>query len=369
MQKVKTYTKFKINEKAYRWRDDHGYWYIHCPSVMQVGFHEVHSSENDLLEKRYQESVAHTEPDYEKLHSEAIEKLKNSNHALKNSNQTLQDTITVAEQRYRKGYQQGYNAAIENIKSEMEVNLTRLARFRDNQLFEWRCHQTTEKVVGPPEYPLAHHTAAGLMKFKLEPVDLSESSGDRQEYRIYANGSVIHEDDFESLPEDYSDDFETISIPEELVDHIREDGIWLCKKCNRRVNAISYTSLCNDCNINGDETLAEATQTDQDKTASDVYLNTPWIHPVNETEEPTRPSEEDMINKPSVNTDPGRAYIEGQGYEQGRVVKRRHEIGNVAVKETFEPNYDQHPQFRDIGIRIDRYGKLVFKPELTDAKN
>ena len=86
-------------------------------------------------------------------------------------------------------------------------------------------------------------------------------------------------------------------------------------------------------------------------------------------EEPTRPSEEDMINKPSVNTNPGRAYTEGVGYEKQRVVKRRHEIGNVAVEETFETTYDQHPQFRDIGIRVDRYGKLVFKPELTDGKD
>lgn len=179
MQKVKTYTKFKINEKAYRWRDDHGYWYIHCPSVMQMGFHEVRRSESDLLEQQYQELIAH--------------------------------------------------------------------------------------------------------------------------------------------------------VP--------------------------------------DETLAEASRTDRDKTASDVYPNTPWIHPVNETEEPTRPSEEDMINKPSVNTNPGRAYTEGVGYEKQRVVKRRHEIGNLAVEETFETTYDQHPQFRDIGIRVDRYGKLVFKPELPNAKD
>ena len=206
MQKVGTYTKFKINEKTYRWRDDRGCWYTLCPSVMQVGFHEVPRSENDLLEKRYQGSVAHTEPDYKRLYDKAMEELQKCNHAL---------------------------------------------------------HGIT----------------------------------------------------------------------------------------------------------NGDETLAEATQTDQDKTASDVYPNTPWIHPVNETEEPTRPSEEDMINKPSVNTNPGRAYTEGVGYEQKRVVKRRHEIGNIAVEETFEKTYDQHPQFRDIGIRIDRYGKLVFKPELSNEED
>ena len=279
MQKVRTYTKFKIDEKTYRWRDDNGYWYIYCSSVIQMGFREVPRSENDLLEQQYQELIVDV-PDYEKLHSKAIEQLQSSN-------QTLKDAITIIEQNYRKGYQQGYNAAMENIKGEFDIALTHLFQFRDNQLNDWRHEQTLGKVCEPPEYSYAY-----------------VGSG---------------------------------------------------KDC---------MAVAND-----DETLAEATRTDQDKTASDVYLNTPWIHPVNGTEEPTRPSEEDMINKPSVNTDPGRAYTEGVGYEQGRVVKRRHQIGNVAVEETFEPNYDQHPQFRDIGIRIDRYGKLVFKPELTDAKN
>ena len=257
MQKVETYTNFKINENAYRWRDDQGCWYTYYPST-DAGFRSVPSSENDLLEQRYQESIAHA-PDYEKLHRDTIEKLKNSNQALKNSNQTLWDTITVAEQRYRKGYQQGYNSAIENIKSEMEVNLTRLERFRDNQLLEWRCHQTTKKVVGPPEYPLSHHTAAGKVKSTLEPADYTF---EENAYNPYANL----------------------------------------------------------------DSESEETQTQ---------------HPVNE---PTRPSEEDMINRPSVNTDPDRAYTEGVGY-------------------------DQHPQFRDIGIRIDRYGKLVFKPELSNEED
>ena len=265
MQKVKTYTKFKINEKTYRWRDDHGYWYIHCPSIMQMGFHEVRRSESDLLEQHYQELIAGV-PDYEKLHSEAIEQLQSSNRILK-------DTITVAEQRYRKGYQQGYNAAMENIKGEFDIALTHLSQFRDNQLNDWRHKQTTEKVVGPPDY----------------------------------------------------------SYP--------------------------YVGSGKDCMVFEEDVVSEP------------YTNTPWIHPVNETEEPTRPSEEDMINKPSVNTNPGRAYTEGVGYEQKRVVKRRHEIGNIAVEETFEKTYDQHPQFRDIGIRIDRYGKLVFKPELSNEED
>ena len=43
-------------------------------------------------------------------------------------------------------------------------------------------------------------------------------------YRLYADGTVIHEDDFEekdnSLP--YYDDYQEISIPEAIVNHIAE---------------------------------------------------------------------------------------------------------------------------------------------------
>jgi len=43
-------------------------------------------------------------------------------------------------------------------------------------------------------------------------------------YRIYADGSIYHEDDFEevdnSLP--YYDDYQTIEIPDVLVDYIAD---------------------------------------------------------------------------------------------------------------------------------------------------
>ena len=199
MQKVKTYTKFKINEKAYRWRDDHGYWYIHCPSVMQMGFHEVRRSESDLLEQQYQELIAHV-PD---------------------------ETLAEASRTDRDIY-------------------------------------ANEPWIHP-----VNETKKGEIPVPLRVVNTTAPSGPSHS--------------------------------------------WAKKK--------------------GEPTYqVENMVTGESISGAKMFV------------EPTRPSEEDMINKPSVNTNPGRAYTEGVGY-------------------------DQHPQFRDIGIRIDRYDKLVFKPELTDGKD
>lgn len=65
------------------------------------------------------------------------------------------------------------------------------------------------------------------------------------------------------------------------------------------------------------------------------------------TQQPTRPSEDDMMSKPELPV-----FLKDQG-------------SNLE----HEPTHDQHPQFRDIGIRIDRYGKMVFKPELVKKPN
>lgn len=64
MQKMKTYTKFKIDENTYRWRDERGYWYIYSYSSISPGFRQVSEMLNHLLERRYQELTAHV-PDWE----------------------------------------------------------------------------------------------------------------------------------------------------------------------------------------------------------------------------------------------------------------------------------------------------------------
>ena len=279
MQKVKTYTKFKINEKTYRWRDDHGYWYIHCPSIMQMGFHEVRRSESDLLEQQYQELIAHV-PD---------ETLAEASR----TDQDKQSTTNV------------FGVGIPVYDSPQS--------FVDSQ-------KNQDKTVHVTRHRNGNQSKSLHVRF---------TEGDK--LFVAPAGSDV-------LPDD----------------EIMWDGP------NAPISVV--TNIIQ-------QTNGHLVVEFKDETASDVYPNTPWIHPVNETEEPTRPSEEDMINKPSVNTNPGRAYTEGVGYEQKRVVKRRHEIGNIAVEETFEKTYDQHPQFRDIGIRIDRYGKLVFKPELSNEED
>ena len=41
-------------------------------------------------------------------------------------------------------------------------------------------------------------------------------------YRLYPDGTVVHEDDFETLDnaQPYYDDYQTIVIPEEIVKHL-----------------------------------------------------------------------------------------------------------------------------------------------------
>lgn len=103
----------------------------------------------------------------------------------------------INEADYRRGYQQGYNAAMEHMQSEMEVNLTRLARFRDNQLNDWRHSQAADRKIGPPEYPKSHHTAAGLTKFELavEPV-MRNFAGDQPNAETEPDYSEIILEDF-----------------------------------------------------------------------------------------------------------------------------------------------------------------------------
>jgi hypothetical protein len=362
MKMLKSYKRMEHDDSIY-WRRDDGCWFI-WKGIM--GLRELTKSLSDELEKTYMIAFkGYSEDEWEKKYHRLRKEVDARNAALEAASwekqaMAQQDSITsthphpgaaVAEQNYRKGYQQGYNAAMENIKSEMEVNLTRLAAFRDNQLNGWRHQQTTEKVVGPPEYSLAHHTAAGKIKFTLEPLggsDLSEPGEhhvqitnvemtlpDRTEYRIYPDGSIMHQDDFESADEKY-DDFEVVSIPDELIDHIEEQcqGTWTCKKCNRRVNAISYTSLCNDCNAQGDEMLEEATRTE---------------HPIGPAPQWTPEFQE------RLDTNINKAKADGV-YDSPT---RPNEDDMMATIEELSPPYDQHPQYRDIGIRIDRYGKMV----------
>ncbi|MCI5157107.1 MAG: hypothetical protein D3906_01460 [Candidatus Electrothrix sp. AUS1_2] len=52
------------------------------------------------------------------------------------------------------------------------------------------------------------------------------------QYRIYANGTVVHEDDFFrydlSAPHEDFDDYQTVSVPVAVVDHIQES---FCSGC------------------------------------------------------------------------------------------------------------------------------------------
>lgn len=220
---------------------------------------------------------------------------------------------------------------------------------------------TVESVAGSDLKPGEHHV-------QIKDIEIIN---ERHTYRVYADGSVVHEDDFDELPEDGSDDFEVISVPVELIDHIREDGTWQCKKCHRRVNAISYTSLCNDCNVQGDESLQEATKTDNPfidegyKKAIEEQARGRSFRELHENQ-PVRPSEDDMMSKPK--------FLPTSCISCGIAMQVPLDSpplvacstcasgGKVNTEQT--TTHDQHPQFRDIGVRIDRYGKLVFKPEL-----
>jgi hypothetical protein len=44
------------------------------------------------------------------------------------------------------------------------------------------------------------------------------------QYRIYADGTVVHEDDFEEYDhmQPYSDDYRTVSVPDEVIEYISE---------------------------------------------------------------------------------------------------------------------------------------------------
>ena len=76
------------------------------------------------------------------------------------------------------------------------------------------------------------------------------------------------------------------------------------------------------------------------------------------SDEPTRPSEDDMMSKP---TRYSTCDLEGLAPNGPFDWTRKKFEGD-------KPTHDQHPQFRDIGIRIDRYGKMVFRPELAENK-
>jgi len=45
---------------------------------------------------------------------------------------------------------------------------------------------------------------------------------DRQTFRIYPDGTVVHEDDFNDDDPQVYDDYEEISIPDDLVDYLTD---------------------------------------------------------------------------------------------------------------------------------------------------
>ena len=107
---------------------------------------------------------------------------------------------------------------------------------------------------------------------------------------------------------------------------------WQCQMCGEVVTDVSditADSRCRDCAEDEFVSVEEATRTDNCRIPE---------------KEPTRPSEDDMmyVGNPS-----------GPSWVKDRFLK-----GDA-------PNYNRFPQWRDIGIRIDRYGSLVFKPELV----
>jgi hypothetical protein len=44
-------------------------------------------------------------------------------------------------------------------------------------------------------------------------------------YRVWANGEVMFEDDFDAIPENYSDDYVDYQLPEVLLEHIESNFI------------------------------------------------------------------------------------------------------------------------------------------------
>jgi len=41
-------------------------------------------------------------------------------------------------------------------------------------------------------------------------------------YRVYADGTVVHQDDFHEIPEDAGDDYSTYVLPSELIQYIQD---------------------------------------------------------------------------------------------------------------------------------------------------
>ncbi len=61
-------------------------------------------------------------------------------------------------------------------------------------------------------------------------------------YRLYPDGTVLHEDDFkEDVLQSCSDDFQTVSIPIEILDYIQEAFCSGCLLYNNRAS-ISHQS-------------------------------------------------------------------------------------------------------------------------------
>ena len=49
-----------------------------------------------------------------------------------------------------------------------------------------------------------------------------QNPADMHKYRVYADGSVLHEDDYDEAEEGSSDDYAEYAIPSELIDHIAD---------------------------------------------------------------------------------------------------------------------------------------------------
>lgn len=87
-----------------------------------------------------------------------------------------------------------------------------------------------------------------------------------------------------------------------------------------------------------------------------------------------------LLFAPSVNHEDGpfqlvlNGKIKGEGYmgwKENVYVCEFFPVEDIPTRPSEDdmmskPTHDQHPQFRDIGVRIDRYGKIVFKPELVE---
>ena len=112
---------------------------------------------------------------------------------------------------------------------------------------------------------------------------------------------------------------------------------------------------------------------------------------------PTRPSEDDMMSKPNVNVEISQDYIDAldkyaeehtfeeiemelsksmqfnpRGSGKTETMSSRVAFFTDALATKYSKNYEvdkesgsQLEQFTDIGLRVDRYGNMVFKPELV----